>query len=354
MSLFSRIIVGVVAVVSMVTISMGADLLPGSPAPKIEVKTWVKGTPVTEFAKDKLYVVEFWATWCGPCKQSIPHLTELAHKNKDVTFVGVSIWEDETPVAPFVKEMGDKMDYNVAYSGNKDGMAVSWMEAAGQNGIPSAFIVKEGKVVWIGHPMSLEKPLEEVKAGTFDVEAARKEIEAQVAQAKAAREIKKKLAAVEKTHKEGKIKEANAELDSLIKENPQIAPQAEPIRNRWLALDDPAACEKKIESLVKTQTPNSRQQLLSLAMVLMQEKQAKALAKKAAIGAVEGLNDSDKQFTITNYQVAYVLHTLSEDKAALPYAEKAVAGLPTSPFKDSKDAIAVISKLRDDIKKAAG
>src|SRR5437588_12539911 len=57
----------------------------GDPAPKLQVKEFVKGDPVKELEKGKVYVVEFWATWCGPCRATIPHLTELAKEHKDVT-----------------------------------------------------------------------------------------------------------------------------------------------------------------------------------------------------------------------------------------------------------------------------
>ena len=87
----------------------------GDPAPKLAVSGWVKGDKVDQFEPGKTYVVEFWATWCGPCLQSIPHLTELAHKYKDVRFIGVDAFErDLDKVRPFVHEMGDKMDYGVA------------------------------------------------------------------------------------------------------------------------------------------------------------------------------------------------------------------------------------------------
>src|SRR5260221_10369818 len=43
------------------------DLSVGDPAPKLEVKEFVKGSPVKSFEKGKNYVVEFWATWCRPC-----------------------------------------------------------------------------------------------------------------------------------------------------------------------------------------------------------------------------------------------------------------------------------------------
>ena len=49
-------------------------------------------------------------------------------------------------------------------------MAKNWMTAAGQEGIPTAFIVnKEGKIAWIGHPMEMDKPLEKIVAGTWDL-----------------------------------------------------------------------------------------------------------------------------------------------------------------------------------------
>ena len=89
----------------------------GDQAPAISVSKWIKGDPVDRLDPKKTYVVEFWATWCGPCRVSIPHLTELQKKYKDkgVTFLGVSVWEqDQDAVAPFVKEMGDKMNYTVA------------------------------------------------------------------------------------------------------------------------------------------------------------------------------------------------------------------------------------------------
>ena len=153
----------------------------GDPAPKLQVGKWVQGDPVKEFARDKAYIVEFWATWCGPCRVSIPHLNEIHQKFKDkgLVVIGQDVWEqDETLVKPFVEKMGDKMTYRVAMddksSEEKGAMAKTWMEAAGQNGIPSAFLVnKEGKIAWIGHPMSLqESVIEQVLEGKYDLKKA--------------------------------------------------------------------------------------------------------------------------------------------------------------------------------------
>ena len=97
-------------------------------------------------------------------------------------FIGVSVWEqDQDKVKPFVEEMGDKMAYRVAMDAvperkrrNEGAMAKNWMAAAGQNGIPTAFIInKEGKIAWIGHPMGMEKPLEKIIRRHWDLRGRR-------------------------------------------------------------------------------------------------------------------------------------------------------------------------------------
>lgn len=153
----------------------------GDKAPKLQVGKWVQGEPVKELENSKAYIVEFWATWCGPCRVSIPHLNDLhnKYKSKGLVVIGQDVWErDESAVGPFVKKMGDKMTYRVALDdkskSDQGAMADNWMTAAGQGGIPSAFVVdKQGLIAWIGHPMELkEKTLDQVLAGTFDVKKA--------------------------------------------------------------------------------------------------------------------------------------------------------------------------------------
>jgi thiol-disulfide isomerase/thioredoxin len=49
----------------------------GDRAPALKVARWLQGDAVTKFEPGKVYVVEFWATWCGPCIRQMPHLAEL-------------------------------------------------------------------------------------------------------------------------------------------------------------------------------------------------------------------------------------------------------------------------------------
>ena len=131
----------------------------GDPAPELAIAHWVKGDPIkiSDGRNENIFVVEFWATWCPPCRTSIPHLTEVQNRfrNDGVVVVGVSKEEFGT-VEPFVQAQGEKMEYNVVV--DAEGRTYdAYMNAAGQNGIPCAFIVDQGgETAWIGHPMNPE------------------------------------------------------------------------------------------------------------------------------------------------------------------------------------------------------
>lgn len=149
----------------------------GEPAPSLYISNWIKGDKITAFEKGKVYVIEFWATWCKPCIAGMPHLSELAEKyRKDVTVLGVSVYERKETTLPmiekFVAGMGKKMDYNVATEQEKL-MGENWMTAFGQRGIPYSFVVdQQGRVAWAGAPVNLEKVLPQIIAGTWDIKAA--------------------------------------------------------------------------------------------------------------------------------------------------------------------------------------
>jgi thiol-disulfide isomerase/thioredoxin len=146
----------------------------GDAAPSLSVEKWVKGEPVTGFEKGRVYVVEFWATWCGPCIASMPHMTELQAQYKDqVTVISVTSADPKNTldkVEAMVKDKGDEgMGYTVAWDKGRE-TNDAYMKAAGQNGIPCAFIVDaESKVAWIGHPRRMDEKLAEVVRGAGKV-----------------------------------------------------------------------------------------------------------------------------------------------------------------------------------------
>ncbi|RYG30961.1 TlpA family protein disulfide reductase [bacterium] len=243
----TRNLTSVLAMAAVATTSAWAsdeskELTLGAPAPALSIKRWIKGKPLAKFDARKTYVIEFWATWCGPCKSAMPHLSELARKNKDVTFIGVGIWEHdaEGKIDAFVKDMGDKMDYNVAYSGNQDGMAASWMKAFGRPSIPATFIVRGGKVQWMGGPLEMDKPLAEIKSGTFKIETYLAELTEQAKESKRIKESFDERVAIEAKYEAGQRDEAKADLVAFEKKHPK-EPFAAEIRFGWLAMEDPAA-----------------------------------------------------------------------------------------------------------------
>lgn len=158
------------------------ELWIGARAPELQIAEFMRGEPVTGFEKGHVYVVEFWATWCGPCIRAFPHLAELQETynemdGAEVTIIGVNIWERSEgqarrdTVANFV-ERHTEMQYTVALEEGTS-MSETWMRPAGRNGIPAAFIVDQtGTIAWMGHPMGMDEPLAQIVSGEYDAATA--------------------------------------------------------------------------------------------------------------------------------------------------------------------------------------
>jgi len=184
---------------SSVSVADDGTLTVGDAAPALDVEHWVQDNdgklePVTNFEEGKVYIVEFWATWCGPCVMSMPHLAEVQteYGYDDVRLISVSD-EDLETVTGFLERKVNENDEGEDDEGEDDQKAQTYedltsvyslttdpdrsvyedyMTAAGQTGIPTAFIVgKQGIVEWIGHPMEMDEPLEMVVADSWDREA---------------------------------------------------------------------------------------------------------------------------------------------------------------------------------------
>lgn len=275
----------------------------GSDAPALKVGSWVKGSPVASFEKGKIYVVEFWATWCGPCKKTIPHLTELAKLYKDkVTVVGVSVWESDenhlTAVKAFVDKMGDKMVYSVAVDdkhGDQGSMSKTWMKASEQDGIPVAFIVTgEGKIAWIGHPAEMDAPLKQIVEGKFDVNQAAKDAKAKgekaaVEQAEQA-SMMKAFKPIQEAMDNGENAKAITGIDELAIKYPNFADRLLPLKFRLQIDSDEAGAYVTARKLADGPMKANAQGLNELAWTILDTKTLKTpdfalaydIAKRAA------------------------------------------------------------------------
>ena len=167
------------------------SLTVGADAPKIDIENWIstaggKFEPITDFEAGKVYVIEFWATWCGPCKAGMPHLADLQEQYADqgVMVIGVSdekldkVTEFLASEVPTKDEAATPQTYGKltsAYCLASDpdrSVLNDYFRAAGQTGIPCALVVgKDAKVEWVGHPGKMDEVLEQVVADSWDREA---------------------------------------------------------------------------------------------------------------------------------------------------------------------------------------
>lgn len=92
--------------------------------------------------KGKVVLLDFWATWCAPCRKGIPDLIDIQKNYKDVQVIGITV--DENPmqvVPPFVKEF--KINYPILI-----GNDLVYTNYGGIDAIPTTFIIdKNGKIV---------------------------------------------------------------------------------------------------------------------------------------------------------------------------------------------------------------
>jgi thiol-disulfide isomerase/thioredoxin len=132
-------------------------------APPISVE-WVKGGPVDLTKPNHIYVIELWATWCGPCVDGFPHLSALQRAHKGALDVVAISDEDPTQVQRFTEHNAAIMDFSVAVS---EATSIRWGSDFRIDSIPAAFIMRNNKILWHGHPDSLDPILKAVTAGLW-------------------------------------------------------------------------------------------------------------------------------------------------------------------------------------------
>lgn len=334
-------------------------LKPGSAAPKLDVEKWVQGDAVKSFETDKVYVVEFWATWCGPCVESIPHLNEIARKNKDkgVVVIGVNAMDgNEKKIAKMIQKMGTNMTYRIAIDKkDKEGagvMASSWLEAFGLPGIPVSFVVgKDGKIVWGGRPqIGLDRVVEAVLAGNFDAkkEAALEEADMAKMQAEAEKMQEKMMAlaqAIQTAVKAKKWDEAMKTIDDGKKDFPaEEADALEFVRFQVLVEKKDGTAAQKILAGLAEKMKDDEQALTQIAWMIATtkglEKRDLALAEKLVGDAATLAGEDDPMILDTTARIQF----MKGDK------EKAIATQAKAAAAAEGDAKAMLEATLDSYK----
>jgi thiol-disulfide isomerase/thioredoxin len=153
-----------------------ATVAPGQPASSLSDVRWIQGDPITRFETGRVYVVDFWSTWCAGCIDSIAQLNALAQRYESkATFIGVHIWQKEAAPKPaeFLENRSKAGKSILTFAVAEDvdgGIARAWMDATASLGLPTAMILdRSSRLVWFGNAADLDIPLKEVIDGTLDV-----------------------------------------------------------------------------------------------------------------------------------------------------------------------------------------
>lgn len=170
--------------------SKGLNLTIGDKAPNLVPFKWLKGESVNDFTKDKIYVIEFGATWCKPCAAAIPELSKIADRyREDVEVVSVFVMENNREpgnntnpkyvdnVEEYILKRKTEIRYHVAVDGPDKKIENDWLTSGNRVGVPHVFVIdQKGKIAWIGNSVkAIPEVIEKIKSKDYQIEGVMEE-----------------------------------------------------------------------------------------------------------------------------------------------------------------------------------
>jgi len=303
---------------------------------------WIQGSAPEAWEKDKVYVIECWATWCGPCVTAIPHVNGLHGKysKKGLRVIGMNVWEEgKEKVTHFVKQQAERMTYPVAYTGPDSAFESDWLKAAAVRGIPNAFVVKNGKLLFATHPMQLKD--DAIEALLEGGEAEKKIVAGIIEKTETGKKTSSLLNAFREAKRAGDHEAMTAAIEELERLDPEASFLTQMKLDRAVAKEDWEGAKALIDEIAKG--PGADQILGSLAFRCdrdpesMPDEMKKTIATRLA-EAVAGKEVNPTMLVV----LSRLQWTTGDREAALATAKSAAekpGDLPPEPFKRFHESV---------------
>ncbi|MGY4384892.1 thiol-disulfide isomerase/thioredoxin [Pedobacter sp. UYP24] len=135
--------------------SSKAQIKVGEIAPELSIKDWIKNVPDSKDLKGKFIVIDFWATWCAPCLETLPHMNTLVEQNKsrkDLVFLALTD-EKKDKVNSLLK----RVSFSAAVVTDPTRKIFDEYKI---DQIPTCVIIDDkSKIKWVGHPSKLNNQI---------------------------------------------------------------------------------------------------------------------------------------------------------------------------------------------------
>lgn len=167
-----------------------------SPMPLPEIAEWARGVAPDFTDITKTFLISFWSTSITPARESLPRLSKIADEYAERGLVVIAITDEPAAaIAPMLEAPRFKDGIRLAIGCDPDRSTHrQFMDASWQNTLPTAFLARGGKILWIGNPRDIDSVLSAVFTGKWSPEGRRESYEQRMAATKRASDFEEKLA----------------------------------------------------------------------------------------------------------------------------------------------------------------